>query len=212
MQHHLATENGKPGAGRACAVSANAEQRRPKARWANSMALAAMVAACWGLTGVAAASHIPGRPCTGCASHEYWPTIDGVIEKAQWRSADFTGTERSDELLGHHGSDVLRGRARSDVLWGDWDARNQPARQHDRIWGGAGSDFIYGSHGRNTIYAGTGNDAVSVHYGRGLVDCGPGRDIYHVARSRKHRYKFRNCEKVDYRSERQRGGGLKPLR
>jgi len=24
-------------------------------------------------------------------------------------------------------------------------------------------------------------------------------------------YRFVNCEKVDYRSERQRGGGLKPL-
>jgi hypothetical protein len=33
-----------------------------------------------------------------------------------------------------------------------------------------------------------------------------------VARSRKKGYRFRNCEKVDYRSERQRGGGLKPLR
>ena len=62
------------------------------------------------------------------------------------------------------------------------------------------------------INAGAGNDAISVHYGRGIVDCGPGRDIYHVAKSRKRGYKFRNCEKVDYRSERQRGGhGLKPL-
>jgi len=50
-----------------------------------------------------------------------------------------------------------------------------------------------------------------VHFGRGFVDCGPGRDIYHVAKSRKHGYRFRNCEKVDYRSEAQRGGGLKPL-
>ena len=176
------------------------------------LALAVACAALLGLAGVAVASHIPGRPCTGCASHGYWPTIDGVIMKAQLRSADFTGTERSDELLGHHGSDVLRGRGRSDVLWGDWDGRNQPSAQHDRIWGGSGSDFIYGSHGRNTIYGGTGNDAISVHYGRGLVDCGPGRDIYHVARSRKHRYTFRNCEKVDLRSEAQRGGrGLKPL-
>jgi hypothetical protein len=50
-----------------------------------------------------------------------------------------------------------------------------------------------------------------VHFGRGFVDCGPGRDIYHVPKSRKHGYRFRNCEKVDYRSEGQRGGGLKPL-
>ncbi len=71
---------------------------------------------------------------------------------------------------------------------------------------------VYGSHRRNVIYAGAGSDAISVHYGRGLLDCGPGRDIYHVARSRKRRYKFRNCEKLDYRTEQQRGGGLKPLR
>jgi hypothetical protein len=50
-----------------------------------------------------------------------------------------------------------------------------------------------------------------VHYGRGLVDCGPGRDIYHVARSRRKRYRFRNCEKVDYRPESVRGEPLKPL-
>jgi hypothetical protein len=175
------------------------------------LALAVVCAVLSGVAGVAAASHIPGQPCNGCASHKYWPTIDGVIMKAKSRSGDFTGTERSDELLGHHRSDVLRGREGSDVLWGDWDGNNQPTWQHDRIWGGDGSDFIYGSHGRNTIYAGRGNDAISVHYGRGLVDCGPGRDIYHVAKSRKHLYKFRNCEKVDYRSERQRGRGLKPL-
>jgi len=72
-------------------------------------------------------------------------------------------------------------------------------------------DFIFGSHGHNTIAAGAGNDVISVHYGRGVVDCGPGRDIYHVARSRKSKYKFRNCEKVDYRPESVRGGPLKPL-
>src|SRR5829696_1526657 len=158
------------------------------------------------------ASHIPGQPCTNCASQAHWPSIHGKIKKANGgRSARFVGTRRSDELLGHHGSDVLSGRGRSDVLWGDHDGQGQPASQHDLIYGGGGNDFIYGSHGHNTIHAGRGNDAISVHYGRGVVDCGPGRDIYHVARSRKHKYTFRNCEQVDYRTERQRGGGLKPL-
>ena len=160
----------------------------------------------------AAASHIPGQPCSDCASHAYWPRIDGVIRKTSGRSARLTGTRRSDELLGHHGSDTLLGRGGSDILWGDWDGSGQPTSQRDRIWGGDGNDFIYGSHGHNVIRAGAGNDAISVHYGRGFVDCGPGRDIYHVARSRRKGYTFRNCEKVDYRSERQRGGrGLKPL-
>jgi hypothetical protein len=149
-----------------------------------------------GFAAAATASHIPGGGCADCASHRYWPTIDGVIRKAKARSVTYRGTSRSDELLGHHRSDAPRG---------------QPAGQRDAMYGAAGSDFIYGSHGHNTIYAGAGNDVISVHYGRGLVDCGPGRDVYHVARSRKRRYRFRNCEKADYRPEQVRGGPLKPL-
>jgi Ca2+-binding RTX toxin-like protein len=163
------------------------------------------------IAAVAAATHTP-HGCSNCASHRLWPSIDGVMERANGSSARFTGTSRSDELLGHHGSDRLRGGEAPDVLWGDWDPTGQPATQRDVIFGGGGTDFIYGSHGHNTIYGGAGNDAISVHYGRGLVDCGPGRDIYHVARSRRHRYRFRRCEKVDFRPERVRGGGLKPLR
>ena len=144
----------------------------------------------------AVADHIPGRPCSDCASHEHWPTIHGRIVKANnGQARTFHGTDRSDELLGHHGSDRLYGRGSSDVLWGDWQGgATQPTSQRDRIYGGPG------------------NDAISVHFGRGFVDCGPGRDIYHVAKSRRKAYKFRNCEKVDYRSESARGGhGLSPL-
>ena len=159
---------------------------------------------------VAGATHTP-HGCTDCASHKYWPKIDGVVKRAQGGGVIYTGTSRSDELLGHHGSDTLRGGDASDILWGDWDPSGQPATQKDVMYGGAGSDFIYGSHGANTIFGGAGNDAISVHYGRGLVDCGPGRDIYHVARSRRKGYRFRNCEKVDYRPESVRGGPLKPL-
>jgi Ca2+-binding RTX toxin-like protein len=162
--------------------------------------------------GTAAASHIPGRPCSDCASHAHWPAIGGKIQKANNRAAVLRGTALSDELLGHHGSDKLFGRGRADVLWGDWEGgADQPTNQRDRIYGQGGNDFIYGSHGRNVIFGGAGNDAISVHYGRGFVDCGPGRDIYHVARTRKKGYRFRNCEKVDYRSEAQRGGGLNTL-
>jgi Ca2+-binding RTX toxin-like protein len=159
----------------------------------------------------AASAGVSG-PCSGCASHEEWPTVHGVVKKAHGgRAAHHIGTKRSDELLGHHGSDVLSGRGRSDILWGDADPVAQPSRQNDLIYGGGGNDFIYGSHGRNVIYGGRGNDAISVHYGRGVVDCGPGRDIYHVARSRKRAYRFVNCERVDYRPESVRGGGLRPL-
>ncbi len=165
------------------------------------------------VTATASADHIAGQPCGDCASHQQWPrvTLDAV-QKARDENTTFVGTDRSDELLGHHGSDKLYGKGDADILWGDWEGgSDQPTNQRDRIYGGPGDDFIYGSHGRNVIYAGPGNDAISVHFGRGFVDCGPGRDIYHVAGSRKDRYKTRNCEKVDYRSEAQRGGGLRPL-
>jgi len=160
----------------------------------------------------APADHIPGRSCGGCASHAHWPTIDGVIKKVEGGGAKLYGTERSDELLGRHGSDTLTGRGQADVLWGDHDPKGQPASQHDRIDGGWGDDFLYASHGRNTLLGGKGNDAISAHFGHGTIDCGPGRDLYHVPKSRKGKWKVKNCEKVDRRSERQRGGGLKPLK
>ena len=102
------------------------------------------------------ANHIPGHSCSGCASHEEWPTINGKFKKATGgRDARYNGTRRkSDELLGHHGSDTLSGRGGSDVLWGDHDPNGQPASQNDLIFGGDGNDFIYGSHGRNVINGG----------------------------------------------------------
>ena len=149
--------------------------------------------------------------CTNCSDHMYWPKINGHLKKQNGNAGvTYTGTARSDELLGHHGSDTIRGLGGSDVLWGDWDPKGQPTTQTDTIEGGDGTDFIYGSHGTNRIDAGPGNDVISIHYGRGTLDCGPGRDIYHVARTRKKGYKIRNCEKVDYRPESQRGP-LKPL-
>ena len=159
------------------------------------------------------ADHIVGMPCSSCASHDQWPRIDidNVKRSDKEGTTRLSGSEANDELMGHHTSDVLQGFGGSDVLWGDFDPVGQPPSQVDRIYGGAGEDFIYGSHGRNIIRGGAGNDAISVHYGRGVVNCGPGRDIYHVARSRRKNYRFRNCEKVDYRPEKVRGGGLKPL-
>ncbi|HYH58103.1 MAG TPA: hypothetical protein VD790_02620 [Thermoleophilaceae bacterium] len=173
-----------------------------------TLALAALGALT--LASAAAANHIPGQPCPNCTSHKYWPTINGKLFRADGQATE-RGTDRSDQLMGHHGSDDLRTGDGSDILWGDYDPNNQPTTQKDVMWGGNGTDFIYGSHGHNEIYAGNGNDVISVHYGRGVVNCGPGRDIYHVARSRKSKYKFKNCEKVDYRPEGVRGGPLKPL-
>jgi hypothetical protein len=151
----------------------------------------------------------------GMADHTYWPTINGSFQiQRDNANAVFAGTDGSDELLGHHGDDWLYGRGGSDVLWGDWDplqSSDQATHQHDHIYGGGGSDFIYSSHGYSAIYAGAGNDAISIHYGRGILDCGSGRDIWHVAKSRRRYWKVRHCEVLDYRTEAQRGGGLKPL-
>src|SRR5215217_1725809 len=92
----------------------------------------------------AAANHIPGQPCSNCASHDNWPTIQGLLKKAQFSPETFHGSELSDELLGHHGSDKLFGAGGSDVLWGDWQGgASQPTAQRDRIMGGGGNDFIY---------------------------------------------------------------------
>lgn len=147
----------------------------------------------------------------GKVDQSQWPKINGKFKKAPVnKSVNYKGGKDNDELLGAHGNDVLSGRGGSDVLWGDFSPSGQPTSQTDTIYGGAGNDFIYGSHGRNRIYGGAGNDAISAHYGRGVIDCGPGRDIYHVPKSLKRRYKVRNCEKVDRRPESQRGG-LKPL-
>ncbi|MDP1848118.1 MAG: hypothetical protein Q8K79_10035 [Solirubrobacteraceae bacterium] len=170
------------------------------------------------LASVAAADHIEGTSCgtsAKCADHDGWPrmTLDDVQTAAQSRGTTLRGKpDNSDELLGWHGSDTLWGYGRADVLWGDHIGTGQPTTQWDRIYGGPGNDFIYSSRGRNTIDAGPGNDAIKIRYGRGVLNCGPGRDVYNVPRSRKSRWKIRNCEKVDYRTEAQRGGGLKPLR
>ncbi len=118
---------------------------------------------------------------------------------------------RSDELLGWHGSDVLYGGDKADVLWADHVGTNQPRGQVDRLYGGAGDDFLYSAAGRNTLVGGPGNDAIKARYGRGTIDCGPGRDIVHLPKKRRVNWKFKGCEKFEYRSESAVGHGLKPL-
>jgi Ca2+-binding RTX toxin-like protein len=158
------------------------------------------------IVGILAAALSHQGECPGCASHANWPHIESLqMDKPQSPRARLIGSASNDELLGGHGSNVISGRGGDDVLWGDFNPSGQPASQVDRISGGRGHDFIYGSHGRNVISGGPGNDKIRVHYGRGVVDCGPGFDLYHVARSRRDRYRFVNCEKVDYRPESQGG-------
>lgn len=96
-------------------------------------------------------------------------------------------------LYGGHGDDTIRGGPDGDVIWGDYKPTDQTEKQHDRIWGGAGPDFIYASHGRNDIKAGPGSDSIHALYGYGTVDCGGGRDALYLPAVRG-AYKLKNCE------------------
>jgi hypothetical protein len=189
--------------------------RHPLPRRGLAPALVVLATVCF--ASVSWANHIVGTSCNTtaeCAGHENWPRMtQGDVQKAkQFQGTTLRGKpNNSDELLGWHGSDNLYGEEKSDVLWADHVGTGQPTSQWDRIWGGAGNDFIYSARGRNTIYGEEGNDAIKARYGRGVVDCGPGRDIVHVPKSRKKNWTFKSCEKFEYRSESATGHGLKPL-
>jgi len=104
------------------------------------------------------------------------------------------------ELLGGHGNDQIYAGPAGDVLWGDYKPSGQPSSQVDLIVGGAGRDFIYASHGKNTITAGAGNDWLKAHFGRGSIDCGPGRDVLYVSRKAQKHYKIRGCETISHKT------------
>lgn len=102
------------------------------------------------------------------------------------------------ELLGGHGSDTIHAGPLGTVIWGDYKPSGQGTKQVDRIWGGAGRDFIYGSHGKNIVRAGGGNDYVKAHFTQSgsLIDCGPGKDVLYIPKKTRPKVKIRNCETV----------------
>jgi Ca2+-binding RTX toxin-like protein len=111
------------------------------------------------------------------------------------------------KLLGGHGDDTIFAGPGGDVLWGDYKPGGGP-RQTDRLTGGRGRDFIYGSKGHNIIRAGAGNDFVKARYGWGRVNCGPGRDVYYTSGRNKRgkRYKVRGCERITIGASPGQGG------
>jgi Ca2+-binding RTX toxin-like protein len=129
---------------------------------------------------------------------------------ARGRGDDVTGSRPAhlvvknvrvhNELLGGHGNDKIYAGPAGDVLWADYKPSGQPTSQVDLVVGGAGRDFIYASHGRNTIQAGAGNDWLKAHYGRGSIDCGPGRDLLYVSRKAQKHYTIKNCETISHKT------------
>jgi hypothetical protein len=104
-----------------------------------------------------------------------------------------TNREGHNRLLGGHGNDRIHAAPWGDVIWGDYKPTNQTTRQRDHLYGGAGPDFIYASHGRNVIKSGPGSDVIHALYGHGTIDCGKGRDALYLP-AKKGAYKLKNCE------------------
>ncbi|MGZ4268415.1 MAG: calcium-binding protein [Solirubrobacteraceae bacterium] len=104
------------------------------------------------------------------------------------------------ELLGGHGDDELHAGAFGDVLWADYKPSGQPTTQRDLVFGGAGNDFIYASHGYNDIEAGGGDDYVKAHFGHGVIDCGGGTDTLYISRRAQRHYRVRRCDRISHRT------------
>jgi Ca2+-binding RTX toxin-like protein len=104
------------------------------------------------------------------------------------------------ELLGGHGDDTLFAGPWGDVLWGDYKPSGQGTAQVDHLYGGAGSDFIYASHGLNVIVAGAGKDTIHAHFGRGSIECGGGRDTLFISHRAKRGYKISHCERISFKT------------
>jgi Ca2+-binding RTX toxin-like protein len=133
-----------------------------------------------------------------------WPRINGELWlNTHDKDISHTGTAKNDELLGGHGDDVIYGSEGHDVIWLDHKNTGNTGGQKDKVYAGAGNDWIYASHGRNNIHGGAGQDTIRVWFGRGFVDCGPGgNDILYVSKTQNRKVKRKNCERVLHKSAR----------
>ncbi len=124
----------------------------------------------------------------------YLVPCDGVLCQSGSRMWD--ARTRYLKLLGGHGSDTIYGGPFTDVLWGDFKPGGQPTSQVDVIDGGAGTDYIYASHGRNTISGGAGDDYIVARFSRGTIDCGAGKDKVFVSKASRAATTFKSCETI----------------
>jgi Ca2+-binding RTX toxin-like protein len=135
-------------------------------------------------------------------SHAGWPEINGVLKmhKADQNDVMRGVPDRHNELLGGHGHDLIIAGNAGDVIWGDYKEGGQPTTQFDRLYGGAGNDFIYASHGTNFIRTGGGRNVVHAHFGRGRIRCGSASDIVFISHRSRPGYRLIGCRHISYKT------------
>jgi Ca2+-binding RTX toxin-like protein len=137
-------------------------------------------------------------------SHAGWPPILRQNEQINRTSANATMRGKlgvHNELLGGNGNDTIYAGNIGDVLWGDYMPGNQSTTQVDKMYGGAGNDFFYASHGKNYIYTGGGTNVVHAHYGSGTITCGSSTDIVYLSHKSRPHYKLIGCKHISYATQ-----------
>jgi Ca2+-binding RTX toxin-like protein len=137
------------------------------------------------------------------APHTGWPHIDGALIMHKYdESFPIYAPFRSlhNELLGGHGNDSIYAGDAGDVIWGDYKPSGQPTTQNDVLQGGAGRDFIYASHGRNTIDTGAGNDVVHGHYGYGSITCHSPQTVVFLSHKGRKGWTLNGCQRISYKT------------
>ncbi|HTU78328.1 MAG TPA: hypothetical protein VMF09_06155 [Solirubrobacteraceae bacterium] len=122
----------------------------------------------------AAAQAAAPRATLAMANHTGWPADECLkMDKGPVGvSHTLVGLKHvHNYLLGGYGNDTIYGGDAGDVIWGDYHPEGQPESQRDYIHGGAGTNWIYSSHGYNEIWTGTGDDHLALVYGHGIVYC-----------------------------------------
>ena len=132
---------------------------------------------------------------SGMLSHKGWPRTT-TIWFATNGGQQGVGTDGNDMLLGGAGNDVINGGPGDDIIWGDRHPSPNGPNQTDDLYGEAGNDWIYTSHGANHVFAGAGDDHVFDYFGHGTINCGPGNDIVTTDKSHIHDYTYKHCETV----------------